>query len=131
MENNQNNTFNYTYSAKQQSEIKSIRDKYLPKEADKMELLRSLDRSVTGKATSLSLAAGIVGTLVMGTGMSFAMVLESFWFVPGIIIGLIGIVLVALAYPIYQRTLAAERKRIAPEILRLSEELMNNNTIIK
>lgn len=44
-------TFSYTYSAKQQEEIKKIREKYAPKEADKMEQLRRLDESVTRKGT--------------------------------------------------------------------------------
>lgn len=42
----------------------------------------------------------------------------------GIGIGIIGIVLVCIAYPIYNRTLKKEREKIAPEIIRLSDELM-------
>ena len=120
----ENNSFNYTYSAKEQDEIKRIRDKYVPKEADKMEQLRILDRSVGQKATIKSLIVGIAGALVMGIGMSFAMVWKGSLFIPGIIIGLIGIAGVAVAYPIYNKTLKKERTRIAPEILRLTEELM-------
>ena len=120
----ENNSFNYTYSAKEQDEIKRIRDKYVPKEADKMEQLRILDRSVGQKATIKSLIVGIAGALVMGIGMSFAMVWKGSLFIPGIIIGLSGIAGVAVAYPIYNKTLKKERTRIAPEILRLTEELM-------
>ena len=72
MENKEN--FSYTYSAKQQEEIKKIREKYLPKEADKMARLRRLDQSVTQKGTVISLIAGIIGTLIMGFGMSCCMV---------------------------------------------------------
>ena len=121
MEHN-NHSFEYTYSAPRQEELKRIREKYLPKEEDKMEQLRRLDDGVTRKATMASLAAGILGALVMGTGMSLAMV----WgrFVIGIVIGVIGMAGVAAAYPVYTRITAREREKIAPEILRLTDELM-------
>ena len=116
-------TFSYTYSAKQQEEIKKIRDKYLPKEADKMEQLRRLDKRVTEKGTTISLILGIAGTLVMGTGMSMCMVWTEL-FIPGIIVGVIGIAAVSLAYPLYSYITKREREKIAPEIIRLTDELM-------
>ena len=116
-------TFSYTYSAKQQEEVRKIREKYLPKEADKMEQLRRLDKSVTEKGTTLSLIIGIVGTLVMGTGMSMCMVWTEL-FIPGVIVGVIGIAGVSLVYPIYSYVTRKEREKIAPEIIRLTDELM-------
>lgn len=117
-------TFSYTYSAKQQEEIKKIREKYAPKEADKMEQLRRLDESVTKKGTVISLIVGIIGALVMGFGMSCCMVWADKFFVLGIIVGIIGIALVCAAYPIYNFVVKKEREKIAPEILRLTDELM-------
>ena len=117
-------SFQYTYSATEQEELKKIRSKYLPKEENKMDTLRRLDAQSAQKATMLSLIIGIVGALVLGLGMSCCMVWAGKWFVPGIVIGLIGIALVSLAYPVYTRTLKRERDRLAPEILRLTEELM-------
>ena len=117
-------TFSYTYSAKQQEEIKKIREKYAPKEPDKMELLRRLDESVTRKGTTISLIVGIIGALVMGFGMSCCMVWADKFFVLGIIVGIIGIALVCAAYPIYNFVVKKERAKIAPEILRLTDELM-------
>lgn len=117
-------TFSYTYSAKQQEEIKKIREKYAPKEADKMEQLRRLDESVTRKGTVISLIVGIVGALVMGFGMSCCMVWADKFFVLGIIVGIIGIALVCTAYPIYNYVVKKERAKIAPEIIRLTDELM-------
>ncbi|MBE5882798.1 MAG: hypothetical protein E7289_10915, partial [Lachnospiraceae bacterium] len=75
MENKENEAFCYTYSAKEQEEIKNIRKKYATPEAseDKMERLRRLDKSVTDKATTKSLIVGIIGALIMGTGMSLVM----------------------------------------------------------
>lgn len=122
-------TFNYTYSARQQEEIKLIRKKYAAPEEDKMEQLRTLDRRVTQKAQARAIALGVVGALILGTGMSLAMtdlsgLLGGIAMFIGIPVGIVGIVLVALAYPVYNRVLKKERQRIAPEILRLSDELM-------
>ena len=123
-----NNTFNYTYSASRQEEIKHIRNKYLPPEETKMEQLRRLDRSVYQKAQAWAIAIGVIGALVLGSGMSLAMTGTSAFgaaaMLIGIPVGLLGIVLLALAYPVYKRILANQRKRIAPEILRLSDELL-------
>lgn len=129
---NQNESFRFTYSAEEQEEVKKIRQKYQPREEDKMTRLRKLDASVTQKATVVSLAIGIIGALVMGSGMSLVMtnlvvilgVQGNVGMVIGIIIGIVGIVLVCLAYPIYNNIVKKERKKIAPEILRLTEELM-------
>ncbi len=124
---NNNESFNYTYSAKEQEEVKRIRNKYAPKKeeaVDKMQLLRKLDASVYKKATIYSIVIGTLGALIMGYGMSCCMVWADAMFIPGIIIGILGIVLICLAYPIYNRTLKKERKRIAPEIIRLSDELI-------
>ncbi len=133
MDNHQDKeTFSYTYSAKQQEEINRIRKKYVAPEEDKMEQLRKLDRSVTQKATTAALIVGVIGALILGLGMSFALTnlneilgsYQNMGMIVGIIIGIIGIALVCCAYPIYNRTLRKERERIAPEILRLSDELM-------
>ena len=65
-----NPSFEYSYSAQEQEEIKKIREKYLPPEEreTKMELLRRLDAGVNQKATAWSLVMGILSTLVMGVG---------------------------------------------------------------
>ena len=127
MENNEN--FTFTYSAAQQKEVEAIRQKYIPKEEDKMEQLRRLHAVPTQKAQAAALAVGVIGTLIMGTGMSLAMteigaVLGSLAMVLGIAVGLVGMVLIALAYPLYNRVLKKQRQRIAPQILRLSDELL-------
>lgn len=116
--------FSYTYSAKQQDEVKKIREKYVVQEEDKMEQLRRLDQSVTQKSTMYSLVIGVIGALVMGTGMSCCMVWQGVWFIPGIFVGIIGIALVGCAYPLYNHITKKEREKIAPEIIRLTDELM-------
>lgn len=115
-------TFTYTYSAKQQEEIQNIRKKYLPTE-DKMEQLRRLDRSAAKKGTLVSVTVGVISALVLGVGMCCTMVWAGPWFIPGVVIGLLGIAGVAAAYPLYIRITKKERERLAPEILKLTEEL--------
>ena len=125
-------SFNYTYSAKEQEEIKRIRKKYVAPatEEDKMAQLRRLDASVYSKATTAALVIGIIGALVMGLGMSIVMtdigaaLGTILAMIVGVGIGVIGIVLICLAYPMYTRTLKKEREKIAPEIIRLTDELM-------
>ena len=128
-----NEAFNYSYSAEQRQEIEEIRKKYLPPEQDKMAQLRKLHASVGSKAMTLSLVIGIVGALILGSGMSLIMtdlavslgIAAGVAMVLGVILGLVGLVMVALAYPVYDRVLKKERARIAPEILRLTDELLN------
>lgn len=123
-----------TYSAGEREEIEKIRKKYTPAEPDKMKRLRDLDASAGKKALTVFLALMIVGALVMGFGMSLAMtelgetlgMSEKISMTVGIAIGLVGIILLALSYPISNATLKRERKKIAPEIIRLSDELINN-----
>ena len=121
---NKKEVFEFTYSAKQQEEVQKIREKYVPKEESKLEQLRRLDAGVTRKGCTVSLTVGVISTLILGIGMCCCMVWGGSWFIPGIVIGLIGIVGVALAYPLYERITKTERERIAPEILRLTDELM-------
>lgn len=124
MENKQN-TFQYTYSAKQQEEIRRIRKKYLPQEKteDKMEQLRRLDQRAAKKGTILSIILGVLGCLLLGVGMCCTMLWAESWFIPGVILGVIGIAAVAAAYPLYTRITRKEREKIAPQILKLTEEL--------
>lgn len=136
MENsNEKKGFSYTYSAKEQTEIRKIREKYTaPTEAPEtnLERLRRLDAKVTEKATVVSLILGILGTLILGLGMSLVMtdlgnLLGSYAdksVLLGVVIGIVGCIPVALAYPTYQWIVKRERSKIAPEILRLTDELM-------
>jgi len=123
--------FRFTYSAARQQEVENIRKKYLPQaeEESKMEQLRRLHNSASEKAQAWSIAVGTIGALILGAGMSLCMTdlgaaLGSLSLLIGILVGIAGILLVALAYPIYNRVLKKQRQRIAPQILRLTEELL-------
>ena len=127
-----NNSFEYNYSAKEQAEIKKIRERYTAKaepEEDKMEQLRRLDAGVTKKGTTASLIIGVLGAIIMGTGMSTVMTdfgapLGVYAIPVGVAVGCVGMIMVALAYPLYMHITKKERERIAPEILRLTDELL-------
>ena len=130
----ENNKFEYNYSAKEQAELKKIREKYTaPTEAeDKMARLRRLDASVTNTAQAVSIAFGVIGTLILGFGMSLCMTdlakiigaEANMSTIVGIIIGIAGGVLASFAYPIYNAIVKLKRKQLAPEIIRLTDELM-------
>lgn len=133
-ENKSENGFSYSYSAREQEEIKRIRKKYAEDSArtdeSSIERLRRLDASVTKKGTVASIIVGVISSIVMGAGMSLIMTdigaflpeMLALWI--GVALGVVGIVGVALAYPIYKAITKKERERIAPEVLRISEELL-------
>lgn len=126
---NNNETFKMTYSAQQHKEVEEIRNKYMEQPKDKMDRLRELDESVTKKPLAIALTIGIIGTLILGLGMSFIMsdfgkILGNLAFPIGMATGVVGIILLVCAYPLYKKILKKERKKITPEILRLTDELM-------
>ncbi|MBQ3040617.1 MAG: hypothetical protein IJD42_03360 [Clostridia bacterium] len=136
MENNnqEQNVFSYNYSAKEQAEIKKIREKYTPPTdvEDKMERLRRLDASVTQTAQIVALILGIIGTLILGFGMSLILtnlssmigLSHNVAMAVGIVIGILGGGAASLAFPIYNVIVKERRKKLAPEIIRLTDELM-------
>lgn len=123
--NENSKTFNYTYSADQQEEIKNIRKKYASPthEENRMEHLRRLDESTTKPGTVVSWIVGILSTLLFGVGMCCTMVWEGLM-IPGIIIGIVGMIGMISAYPLYVKITKKRREKLAPEIMRLTDELM-------
>lgn len=116
-----NNKFSYTYSADTQEEIAKIREKYFPRGETNLEKIKRLDNSVTNKAVIASLVVGIISALILGIGMCCCMVWTKF-FVLGIFVGIIGIIGVCAAYPVYKKVLEKERAKVAPQILALTDE---------
>ncbi|MDE7361777.1 MAG: hypothetical protein K2N38_07575 [Oscillospiraceae bacterium] len=118
--------FNYTYSASQQEEIRRIAEKYKQpaKGEDTLEQLRELDKSVTKPGTVISLIIGIISSLILGVGMCCTMVWGDDLFIVGIVIGVVGILGVIMAYPVYSSITKRRREKLAPEIIRLSNKLM-------
>lgn len=119
-----NESFSYTYSAKQQEEVKRIRQKYIPPEENKLEQLRKLDESATRPGKFVSIVVGVISTLALGVGMCCTMVWTQF-FVPGIIIGVIGIAGVGVSLPLYSVITKRQRGKLAPQIMQLSQVLIH------
>ena len=122
------NQFHFKYTAPSQEErkeIDSIRRQYAPKEQaeTKLQRLRRLDALVKNTSVISSLCLGIVGTLIFGLGLT--MVLQwalVFW---GVVLMIVGSVPMALAYPVYRWVLGKCKDRYGEEIIRLSDELLN------
>ena len=122
------NQFNYTYKApteEERREIESIKRQYEPKKEseNKLARLRKLNNYVNGLATSVSIALGVIGLLIFGLGL--AMVLEYQIIIGGVIVSAFGIPLIAIAYPIYNVILNKNKAKYGDEILKLSNELLN------
>ena len=124
---NEKETFEYTYSAKQQEEIEAIRSKYIPKKESKMEQLRKLDKQAETPGQIIGLVLGTVGALVMGFGMCCCMVWADALMIPGIFIGIFGMAMAGLAYPAYLKVTKTQRAKVAEKILALSAELSLEN----
>lgn len=137
MDNNEKQDFKYTYCAKDQAELRRIRSKYTAATAaqgstDKLAELRRIDNAVTGSARAAALTVGITGILTMGFGMSLVMtdlgaamhLSSTLSMLIGIAVGAIGGIGAGLAYPIYNAALARLRRKAAPRILELTDELM-------
>ena len=122
----ENKPFTYNYSAVRNKEVENIRRKYLPEEESKLETLKRLDCKVQSAGMIESLCFGIIGALVFGVGMCFF--LEVFagatWIT--VLFMIIGTLLMIPAYPIYRKIARKTKAELTPEILRLSEEIMNS-----
>lgn len=122
MENNK--VFTYQYLATQNREVEAIRKKYAPHEMDKMERLRQLDDKVQGAGMIESLCIGIIGIMLFGIAMCFGLgVFNTAWW-PAIPIGIIGVAMMLPAYPLYRHLYNKKKEELAPEILKLTEELI-------
>ena len=127
---NQETTFIYNYSAKENKEVQEIRSKYLPREESKLEELKRLDYTVQNSGMIESLCAGIGGVLIFGSGLCLAMqVIGSgvFSIVFGILLGIVGMIGMIIAYPVYRKMMQKAKAEYAPRILQLTDELMMKN----
>ncbi|MDE6059280.1 MAG: hypothetical protein K2G44_04485 [Clostridia bacterium] len=129
IENDKNETkFDYTYSApteNERREIESIRKRYTPPQENesKLEELRRLNNRVIRPPMIIGWIIGIFGTLIFGAGMT--MVLEWDIKIWGIIVGIIGVAIAAVAYPIYKAVLKRNKRKYGQQIIDLSNDLLN------
>ena len=112
--------------------VQKIRSQYTEKQLTELETLKALDKKVKKPANTFAYAFGSVSAVVMGTGMSFVMtdlgdkLGLGDMMIPGIIIGIIGLVMALLTYPIYKKLLSRRKEMYSEEILRLSESLLQD-----
>lgn len=102
---------------------------YTPQEPTQLDRLKALDRKVKAPALRFAWSFGILASLILGAGMSLVMTdLGSALglvdpMLPGIAVGLVGLLLAILNYPIYHALLTHRRRKYVPEVLALSETL--------
>lgn len=125
MENN--NSFNYQYSAKVNKEVDDIRKRYLPAEETKLERLQRLDRKVRMAGVIPSLCVGIVGALLFGVGMCFGLGALTGPAFLKFLFGITGTVVMLPAYPLFKYMSNRAKEKLSPEIIRLSDEITEGN----
>lgn len=111
--------------------VQKIRTQYTEKEITELDSLRELDRKVKKPINVFSYVFGIISAIIMGAGMSLVMtdigatigIGEPM--VPGVVIGVIGLIMAAANYPVYKNALAKRRKEYADEIVKLSDRILS------
>lgn len=112
--------------------VQKIRTRYTEREHTELDDLKRLDKTVTAPANIFAYAFGSVSALVMGAGMSLIMtdisntVGLSNPMLPGLVLGIIGIAMAIINYPVYKKILNSRRKRYANEIIALSDKIMKD-----
>ena len=110
--------------------VEKIRSQYTEARHTELDALKALDARVKKPAHVFGYVYGSIGAIVMGAGMSLVMtdigsvlgMAETM--VPGIAVGLVGLLMACTTYPIYKKILNIRKKKYAPQILELSERAM-------
>ncbi len=109
-----------------------IRTQYLEKQSTDLDALRELDAKVKRPANIFSYIFGSISAIIMGAGMSLIMTdiadivgLGIDPMLPGIVIGVVGMTMALINYPIHKGIMNARKKKYAPEIVALSDKIMN------
>ena len=111
--------------------IQKIRTQYTEKELSGLDELKALDSKVKRPANVFAYLFGSIAALIMGSGMSLVMTDISVMvgigdpMIPGIAIGVVGLLMALINYPIYKRILNSRRRRYADQIIALSEKIIN------
>ena len=108
-----------------------IRTQYMEKTPSELDALRALDAKVKRPANIFGYTFGSISAIIMGAGMSLVMtdigatIGIASALVPGIAIGVVGLAMALLTYPIYKRILNSRKKKYGAEILKLSDKIIN------
>ena len=118
-----------TVNNEQEYLVQKIRTQYTEKQHTELDELRELDRKVKAPANTFAYVFGALSALIMGCGMSLVMtdigqtIGITSPMTPGIIIGLVGMVMAIVNYPIYKGILTGRRKKYAQQIIALSDRI--------
>lgn len=118
----------------QQFMAQKIRTQYMEKQSTELDALRELDAKVKRPVNRFSYVFGSISALIMGAGMSLVMTEIGATLgianavVPGVIIGVVGLIMALMNYPMYQKILQGRKKKYASQILKLSEKIMNKQS---
>lgn len=110
--------------------VEKIRTQYIEKESTELDALRELDAKVKRPANVFGYVFGSISAIIMGCGMSLVMtdigatLGMADVMIPGIIIGIVGMLMAAINYPIYKRILGSRRKKYADKVIALSNKIM-------
>ena len=114
--------------------VQKIRTQYTEKEHTQLDELKKLDNMVKRPANVFAYAFGTISAIIMGSGMSLVMTdigsaigMES-PMAPGIVVGVVGMVMAIVNYPLYKGILGSRRKKYADKIVSLSDQLMKEST---
>jgi hypothetical protein len=111
--------------------VEKIRTKYVEKQEGSLDELRKLDKKVKRPAEVFAYIFGSIGAIVMGAGMSLVMTDIAAtlglgdMMIPGIVIGVVGMVLAIINYPIYKGILSSRKKKYAERVLELSNKILS------
>ena len=128
-EERENKGYSYTYSSgeekKIREEVERIRNQYIKKDVaeSKLDKIISLDKKAKTPALVAALSLGSIGTLVLGAGMS--LILAYYAMTGGIILGILGSIMIAAAFPCHQALLKKGKEKYASEIIMLSNDLLH------
>ena len=110
--------------------VENIRSQYIQKPHTQLDELKALDAKVKKPANVFGWTYGSIAAIVMGAGMSLVMtdigemIGMTQTMLPGIAVGIVGLILCCTTYPIHQKILKRRKKKYAPKILALSEQII-------
>ena len=119
-------------NANEKQAVERIRNRYVEKQTTELDALRELDKKVNRPANIFSYVFGGISAIIMGAGMSLVMTeigatlgMEN-TMISGISIGIIGMIMALLNYPIYKAILGRRKKKYSAEIIELSDKITNS-----
>lgn len=110
--------------------VEKIRTQYIEKESTELDALRALDAKVKRPANVFAYVFGSISAIIMGSGMSLVMtdigatLGMTSTMLPGIVIGIVGMLMAIINYPIFKGILGSRRKKYADQIIALSNKIM-------